>query len=85
MEIKLPNIQLVDNAVLIIWNCRVILNESDAQREKDIQDDDINVIPQSVEESSDSEKEVMSIVSHTPLHRSNQGHTEPSYIMQCSK
>ena len=57
MEIKLPNIQLVDNAVLIIWNCRVILNESDAQCEKDIQDDDINVIPESVEESSDSEKE----------------------------
>ena len=56
MELKLPNIQLVDNAMLIIWNCRVLQNESHAECEECIQEDD-TVILGSIEESSESEKE----------------------------
>ena len=41
--------------MLIIWNCKVIQNESDAECEECIQD--VNVIPESTEESSESEKE----------------------------
>ena len=91
METKLPNNQLVDNTVLIIWNCRVIQNESDAECEERIQEDDDNAIPESIEESSESEKEDLPssgpCVPHTIVFKciGAARDAEPSSITLCAR
>ena len=42
-QIQLPEIQLVNDAVLIVWRYKLIQNESETEQERKVVDDDNSV------------------------------------------